>query len=330
MTVINVTHPSLTIGVQHDSPIVGVEVVGAAGETGPQGPQGIQGIQGEVGPQGPQGIQGIQGIPGEGLNIVGSVADFASLPVSPNFNDGYITTDTGHLWVWNDSIWVDTGLVQGPQGIQGIQGVQGPQGIQGIQGEVGPQGPQGIQGDPGEGLNVIGTVVNYAALPVSANFNDGYITADTGHLWVWNGSIWIDAGLIQGPPGPIGLESRADAVVTATSLAAGTGTNLDISMSSAFALIKAAINHPSIRLRVYSSTASRTADGNRLVGVDPTGDHGLILEFITDGVVQSKWLSPAAIGYLTTTGTDIPVRIDNLGASTVTAQVTLTWLKMEA
>jgi hypothetical protein len=35
----------------------------------------------------------------------------------------------------------------------------------------------------------------------------GWITADDGHLWVWDGDSWTDAGLIQGPPGvqgPVG------------------------------------------------------------------------------------------------------------------------------
>jgi hypothetical protein len=38
-------------------------------------------------------------------------------------------------------------------------------------------------------------VANAAALPVSGNaLNDGRITADTGHLYVWNGTSWIDSG----------------------------------------------------------------------------------------------------------------------------------------
>lgn len=329
MTEITVISPAYTVDIVHEDYIVDVAAVGRqglTGDTGPQGPQGAQGIQGI---QGIQGVQGPQGDPGEGLNIVGTVADYASLPVSPNFNDGYITSDNGHLWVWNSVSWVDTGEVRGPQGPQGIQGVQGPQGIQGEVGPQGPQGIQGVQGDPGEGLNIVGTVANYASLPVSANFNDGYILQDTGHLWVWNGSIWIDAGQIQGPPGPIGLESRADTVVTATNVAPSSGANLDAPMGGTFAFIKCAVNQPDIRVRVYISPSHRTADGNRPVGVDPTGDHGLILEFISRSMVQSLWLSPAAIGYITT-GTDVPIRVDNVGSSTVTAQVTLTWLKMEA
>jgi hypothetical protein len=38
-------------------------------------------------------------------------------------------------------------------------------------------------------------VANAAALPVSGNaLNDGRITADTGHLYIWDGSTWLDQG----------------------------------------------------------------------------------------------------------------------------------------
>lgn len=226
-------------------------------------------------------------------------------------------------------IYTDAHLVNIDVAATGPTGPVGPVGPQGIQGIQGPQGIQGIQGEVGEGLNIVGSVPDSTYLPVSAPLNDGYIAVDTGHLHVWNGTSWVDTGLVQGPPGPIGLESRADATFTATSLAAGTGVDLQATMSSTFAFIKAAVDQPSIRTRVYISAAHRTADTSRTVGVDPTGDHGLILEFISDAVVQSLWLSPAAIGYLTS-GIEVPIRVDNLGTGTVTAVVTLTWLKMEA
>jgi hypothetical protein len=235
-----------------------------------------------------------------------------------------VTVEARPITVYTDSNLVEIGVVAG-----GPTGPQGPQGIQGIQGIQGPQGIQGIQGEVGEGLNIVGSVANASLLPLSAPINDGYIAVDTGHLHVWNGTIWVDTGLVQGPPGPIGLESRATATFTATDLAAATGVDLQATMSSTFAFIKAAVDQPAIRTRVYISAAHRTADASRPVGTDPTGDHGLILEFISDAVVQSLWLSPAAIGYLTS-GIEVPIRVDNLGTSTVTAVVTLTWLKMEA
>lgn len=56
-------------------------------------------------------------------------------------------------------------------------------------------------------LVIAGTVPTVEDLPEDAGAGDGYVVADTGHLWVWNGTEWVDAGAFQGPPG-------ADASVT--------------------------------------------------------------------------------------------------------------------
>jgi hypothetical protein len=93
------------------------------------------------------------------------VPSYPNLPVAGVSNgDAWITTDTGHLWIWNGSVWIDAGPFQGPPGPQGIQGVQGPvgatgaQGIQGVPGATGSTGatgpagatgPQGVKGDQG-------------------------------------------------------------------------------------------------------------------------------------------------------------------------------------
>jgi hypothetical protein len=158
-------------GVQGTPGLVGG--TGATGATGAQGPTGPAGPQGTVGPQGPQGAVGPQGPAGESVTVKGGVANAnALLTVSPAIGDGWLTQDTGHLWVFNgplpnDSLakWTDVGLVRGPQGPTGATGATGPQGATGpagVQGPVGPtgpagadstvpgpQGPQGIQGPTG-------------------------------------------------------------------------------------------------------------------------------------------------------------------------------------
>jgi hypothetical protein len=70
----------------------------------------------------------------------------------------------------------------------------------------GPRGDSGPQGPPGAGLNMKGTVPTSADLPLTGNQpNDAYTALDTGHCWVWNGTVWVDTGpTIQGPPGPAG------------------------------------------------------------------------------------------------------------------------------
>jgi Collagen triple helix repeat (20 copies) len=130
-------------------------VRGAVGPTGPTGPSG-----------GPQGPQGPSGAIGAGLQLKGAVSASSSLPGYPtsytgSAGDGYIASNTGHLWTWSGTAWVDAGNITGPQGPQGPQGVagaqgpqgvagaQGPQGVTGSQGPQGPQGPQGVAGAQG-------------------------------------------------------------------------------------------------------------------------------------------------------------------------------------
>ena len=102
----------------------------------------------------------------------------------------------------------------GPQGIQGFkgdQGVQGPQGQQGPTGPAGPAGSQGPQGDKGDkgdtgaSINVKGTKATVAALPAVGNYlGDAWVVDEDGHLYIWNGGGWTDAGTFQGPQGPAG------------------------------------------------------------------------------------------------------------------------------
>lgn len=126
------------------------------------------------GPEGPQGPQGVPGTPG----AVGPQG-----PEGPQGQQG----PSGAASV-----------VPGPQGPIGPQGDPGPQGIQGV------PGPEGPKGDPGAGILVKGNVANAAALPPTADINDAYVTDDTGHMWVWNGSSWTDVGQFTGPEGPQG------------------------------------------------------------------------------------------------------------------------------
>lgn len=57
----------------------------------------------------------------------------------------------------------------------------------------------------GPPLNIKGTIPSKTSLPGSGNtLNDMWVALDTGHAWVWNGSIWLDMGPFQGPIGATG------------------------------------------------------------------------------------------------------------------------------
>lgn len=148
---------------------------GSRGPAGPTGPPGADGPAGATGPQGPQGGVGPGGDQG---------------PAGPAGPPG--KGDPGP---------------EGPAGPQGPAGNTGPAGPAGAQGNPGPAGPAGPEGEPGAGLELQGTVPAFGDLPTGlgpADSGAGYITEDDGHLWVWGGTEWVDAGPVQGPPGPQG------------------------------------------------------------------------------------------------------------------------------
>ena len=70
----------------------------------------------------------------------------------------------------------------------------------------GTPGPPGPPGADGTSVNIVGKVPTAADLPVlgPADAGSGYITADDGHLHVWDGDSWTDVGTIAGPPGATG------------------------------------------------------------------------------------------------------------------------------
>ncbi len=75
---------------------------------------------------------------GSGLEIVGTVAAPADLPVAGTTGDAYIVgTD---LYVWTGSAWTNAGQVKGPKGDQGLKGDKGDKG------DTGAQGPRGAPG----------------------------------------------------------------------------------------------------------------------------------------------------------------------------------------
>ena len=156
---------------------------GPIGLTGPAGPAGPQGNAGPIGPAGPTGATGQTG-PAGPIGATGATG--AVGPIGPQGPIGPIGAT-------------------GPAGPIGPTGATGATGPIGPTGPTGPAGPAGADGTDGTSVIIKGTVATSSNLPMVGNtVGDGYITADTGHLWVWSGSVWTDVGLIRGPAGPTG------------------------------------------------------------------------------------------------------------------------------
>jgi hypothetical protein len=188
----------------------------------------LQNITGSVGasvgtgariaPGGPQGENGAQGPAGQGIHYKGTVATASMLPTTGNTQgDMWVTSDTGHGWIWSGTQWDDSGPMQGPPGIQGPQGIQGIQGDKGDQGIQGIQGNAGATGAPGNSVNYKGSVATSANLPATGAVADLYVATNTGHGWIWTtAGAWADSGPWQGVAGPAGAQG-----VNATSFITG-------------------------------------------------------------------------------------------------------------
>lgn len=76
------------------------------------------------------GNTGPAGADGTSVAIKGRVATSSALPTTGvTDGDGYITEDTGHLWVRSGTTWIDAGLIRGPQGEAGSPGSPGADGV---------------------------------------------------------------------------------------------------------------------------------------------------------------------------------------------------------
>ena len=84
----------------------------------------------------------------------------------------------------------------------GRPGATGPAGIPGASGVSGISGASGATGPAGTSVKIVGRVATSSELdPSYPNaINDGFIADDTGHLWVWSGTEWIDVGKASNRP----------------------------------------------------------------------------------------------------------------------------------
>lgn len=136
----------------------------------------------------------------------------------------------------------------------------------------------------------------------------------------------------EGPAGPVGNASALTRTTTAytTALLADGATETGlIPIAPSYQLLRIQTNVPS-RVRLYASTAQRDADVARVATTDPTGDHGLLFEFMTTTGDLDWALAPMVDGYrLDTVSSSIPITITNLSGSSAAVTVTLTYIPAE-
>ena len=175
---------------------------GATGSTGPAGASGAQGAS---------GIAGASGTGGAGSGATGSTGAQGASGVA------------GSSGISGASGYVGSDGATGPSGAAGSTGAQGASGSTGLTGATGVRGASGVDGTS---FTIVGTVATSSSLPIpyTGSVGDGYITEDLGDLWVWDGSIWLDAGPIVGPAGATGT-AGATGVRGATGIRGASGVD---------------------------------------------------------------------------------------------------------
>jgi len=125
------------------------------------------------------------------------------------------------------------------------------------------------------------------------------------------------------------LAGRGDVFGTTGSLINSATGNLSITGFKGYMMYKIATS-AAAWIRIYTSTAARTADSSRAEGTDPSPGAGVIAEVVTTGA-ETVLLSPGVIGFNNESipTNSIEVAVTNKSGGTRTITVTLTVVKLE-
>ena len=136
--------------------------------------------------------------------------------------------------------------------------------------------------------------------------------------------------VIADPSASAGGAARVTETETTASIGAGTTGNVSFAtLGKSFAIQKVTAEKESW-IRIYSDTASRTADASRTQGTDPADGSGVIAEFIATSANTVFKVTPAIYGWLDDGEATVPVAIQNNTAGTTTTSVIIQALKIES
>jgi hypothetical protein len=179
--------------------------------------------------------------------------------------------------------------------------------------------------------------VPYADMGISGGGNWTWYVADIAsnlvlvagnNSWVFDGE-----GGTTFPNGSVQTTAWTGARITVdntTASLADTATgNLTITGYKGYVLYKIQTSHAAW-VRIYTDTASRSADSGRSELTDPAPGAGVIAEVITTGA-ETVLISPGTIGFSneSTPSSNIQLAVTNKSGTTTTIMVTLTVLQLE-
>jgi len=168
------------------------------------------------------------------------------------------------------------------------------------------------------GISVLST------LPVASTTVLGGVKVDGTSIVINNGVISTAEG------GGVGLTSRVSLIATTPIISDGATFSIDLSGFKGYLLYKIEINNAAW-VRIYTDSASRTADIERSELTDPLPGSGIIAEVITTGA-ESVLISPGTIGFNNepVPNSNILMSITNKSGLSTSIIVTLTVVQLEA
>jgi hypothetical protein len=165
---------------------------------------------------------------------------------------------------------------------------------------------------------------------VSANVTWTLPSVDgtNGQVLTTNGGGTLSWGTVSAG----GLSSRSTVVANTGSVGDGTVTNVDVAGFKSYVLLKLVTSH-ACRVRIYTTSAARTADASRSEGVTPSQGAGVVADIVATGA-QTIILAPGIFGHNEESSpsptTNIPFAITNKSGGTATVIATLSVLQLEA
>ena len=152
-------------------------------------------------------------------------------------------------------------------------------------------------------------------------------------VYVPAGSTSISSGQIVDKRIPLNGSSslRQSVTYTTGSLAINGESQGTVTIAPSFRLLKITMN-VAARVRLYDRTSKQTTDATRPIGNVPTGDHGVICDFVCTPTLLSVNTSPPILGSdMNATPTGVfPITVDNLTGTTQSSiSVTLVYFAEE-
>lgn len=192
----------------------------------------------------------------------------------------------------------------GPTGPAGPPGPSGATGVSTVPGPTGPTGPSTLP---------VGGATGQVLTKLSGtNYDAG----------------WADA---SGGGSEVGLSSRGDSNVVASTVDAGDSLDVTASGFKTYILSKVTTSSPAW-VRIYSDANSRASDAARTEGTDPLPGSGVIAEVITTPGFLTQLITPGVVGFNndSTPGNLIYLAVKNTDSVSRDITVTLSILQLEA